>query len=119
MRALFHQCRCWTPARAAPPSPSPSAASATCCSPGRTRPGLARKEFGADEFDIVYPSLSILAEPPVAVVDKVVDKKGTRAVAEAYLNFLYTAEGQTIVRRTTTGRANPRWRRNTPNVIRH
>src|SRR5205823_2934374 len=42
---------------------------------------LARKEFGADEFDVVYPSLSILAEPPVAVVDAVVEKKGTRAVA--------------------------------------
>jgi sulfate/thiosulfate-binding protein len=57
---------------------------------------LARKEFGADEFAIVYPSLSILAEPPVAVVDRVVDKKGTRAVAEAYLQFLYTKEGQDI-----------------------
>ena len=58
---------------------------------------LARKELGADELTIVYPSLSILAEPPVAVVDSVVDKKGTRAVAEAYLRFLYTEEGQTIV----------------------
>ena len=57
---------------------------------------LARKEFGADEFEIVYPSLSILAEPPVAVVDSVVDRKGTRAVAEAYLEFLYTREGQEI-----------------------
>jgi sulfate/thiosulfate-binding protein len=58
---------------------------------------LARKELGADEFTIVYPSLSILAEPPVAVVDRVVDKKGTRAVAEAYLRFLYSKEGQDIV----------------------
>ena len=58
---------------------------------------LARKELGADEFAIVYPSLSILAEPPVAVVDSVVDKKGTRAVAEAYLRFLYGKEGQDIV----------------------
>lgn len=57
---------------------------------------LARKEFGVDEFSIVYPSVSILAEPPVAVVDGVVDKKGTRAVAEAYLQFLYTREGQEI-----------------------
>jgi sulfate transport system substrate-binding protein len=57
---------------------------------------LARKEFGADAFEIVYPSLSILAEPPVAVVDAVVDKRGTRAVAEAYLRFLYTKEGQEI-----------------------
>jgi sulfate transport system substrate-binding protein len=57
---------------------------------------LARKEFGADTLAIIYPSLSILAEPPVAVVDSVVDKKGTRTVAEAYLNFLYTKEGQEI-----------------------
>ncbi|WP_377275915.1 sulfate ABC transporter substrate-binding protein [Rhizobium sp. R86522] len=57
---------------------------------------LAGKEFGADSFDIVTPSLSILAEPPVAVVDVVVDKKGTRREAEAYLNYLYSAEGQTL-----------------------
>jgi sulfate transport system substrate-binding protein len=57
---------------------------------------LAGKEFGADQFDIVTPSLSILAEPPVAVVDVVVDKKGTRGEAEAYLNYLYSPEGQTL-----------------------
>ncbi|MFN7090320.1 MAG: sulfate ABC transporter substrate-binding protein [Allorhizobium sp.] len=57
---------------------------------------LAGKEFGADKFDIVTPSLSILAEPPVAVVDVVVDKKGTRKQAEAYLNYLYSAEGQAL-----------------------
>ena len=57
---------------------------------------LSLKEFGADKFDIVNPSISILAEPPVSVVDKVVDKHGTRAVAEAYLKYLYTAEGQEI-----------------------
>ena len=57
---------------------------------------LSLKEFGADKFEIVYPSVSILAEPPVAVVDKVVDKHGTRAVAEAYLKYLYTPEGQDI-----------------------
>ena len=57
---------------------------------------LAGKEFGADSFDIVTPSLSILAEPPVAVVDVVVDKKGTRKEAEAYLNYLYSAEGQAL-----------------------
>ncbi len=57
---------------------------------------LSLKEFGADKFDIVTPSLSILAEPPVTVVDKNVDKKGTRKVAEAYLNFLYSKEGQEI-----------------------
>ncbi|PRR81732.1 sulfate ABC transporter substrate-binding protein [Clostridium luticellarii] len=57
---------------------------------------LSLKELGKDKFEIVVPSLSILAEPPVAVVDKVVDKKGTRKVAEAYLNYLYSKEGQEI-----------------------
>jgi len=57
---------------------------------------LSINELGPDKFDIVYPSLSILAEPPVAIVDKVVDKRGTREVAEAYLQYLYTDEGQTI-----------------------
>lgn len=56
---------------------------------------LALKEYG-DKFEIVTPSISILAEPPVAVVDKVVDKKGTREVAEAYLKYLYSEEGQEI-----------------------
>ena len=60
---------------------------------------LALKEFGADKFDIVYPPVSILAEPPVSVVDKVVDKKGTRDVAQAYLEYLYSAEGQEIAAR--------------------
>jgi sulfate/thiosulfate transport system substrate-binding protein len=54
---------------------------------------------GRGQVEIVVPSLSILAEPPVAVVDKVVDKKGTRAVAEAYLQFLYSPEGQEIAAR--------------------
>ena len=57
---------------------------------------LALKEQGGDKFEIVAPSLSILAEPPVAVVDKNVDKKGTRKVAEAYLQYLYSEEGQRI-----------------------
>jgi len=57
---------------------------------------LSIKEFGNDKFDIVVPSVSILAEPPVAIVDKVVDKKGTRAPAEAYLKFIYSPEGQEI-----------------------
>jgi sulfate/thiosulfate-binding protein len=57
---------------------------------------LAQKELGPDKFDIVAPSLSILAEPPVTVVDKVVDKRGTRAVAQAYLEYLYSPEGQDI-----------------------
>jgi sulfate/thiosulfate transport system substrate-binding protein len=60
---------------------------------------LAINEFGKDKFEIVTPSLSILAEPTVAIVDKVVDKKGTRAAAEAYLKFLYAPEGQDIVAR--------------------
>jgi len=57
---------------------------------------LAINELGKDKFEIVTPSVSILAEPPVAVVDKVVDKRGTRALAESYLNFLYSKEGQEI-----------------------
>jgi sulfate transport system substrate-binding protein len=57
---------------------------------------LAVKELGPDKVEIVTPSVSILAEPPVAVVDKVVDKKGTRKVATEYLNYLYTPEGQEI-----------------------
>jgi sulfate/thiosulfate transport system substrate-binding protein len=60
---------------------------------------LAVKELGPDKFDIVTPSVSILAEPPVAVVDKNVDRKGTRAVAQAYLEYLYTPEGQEIAAR--------------------
>jgi sulfate transport system substrate-binding protein len=58
---------------------------------------LSQQEFGKDKFEIVAPSLSILAEPPVTVVDKVADKRGTRKVAEAYLNYLYTDEGQEII----------------------
>ncbi|WP_295516697.1 sulfate ABC transporter substrate-binding protein [uncultured Pseudomonas sp.] len=57
---------------------------------------LSLKEEGGDQLEIVTPSLSILAEPPVAVVDKVVDKKGTRKQAEAYLQYLYSPEGQRI-----------------------
>jgi sulfate transport system substrate-binding protein len=57
---------------------------------------LAVKELGPEKFEIVTPSLSILAEPPVSVVDKVVDKRGTRKQAEAYLQYLYTPEGQEI-----------------------
>lgn len=67
---------------------------------------LSVNELGKDKFDIVYPSESILAEPPVAVVDKVVDKKGTREVADAYLKYLYSEEGQKSLQRTTTVR---RW----------
>ncbi|TXH36280.1 MAG: sulfate ABC transporter substrate-binding protein [Rhodospirillaceae bacterium] len=57
---------------------------------------LALKELGKDQFELVVPSMSILAEPPVAVVDKIADKHGTRKVAEAYLQYLYSPEGQEI-----------------------
>jgi sulfate transport system substrate-binding protein len=62
---------------------------------------LAQREFGKDKFEIVAPPLSILAEPPLTVVDKVADKKGTRAVAEAYLKYWYTREGQEIAARNS------------------
>ena len=57
---------------------------------------LSLKEVGADKLEIVTPSLSILAEPPVTVIDKVVDKRGTRKVAQAYLEYLYSPEGQEL-----------------------
>jgi sulfate transport system substrate-binding protein len=57
---------------------------------------LAAREISPGDFEIVVPSLSILAEPPVAIVDKVVDRRGTRQAAEAYLNFLYSPEGQQL-----------------------
>jgi sulfate transport system substrate-binding protein len=62
---------------------------------------LAQREFGKDKFEIVSPPLSILAEPPISVVDSVADKKGTRAVAEAYLKYWYTREGQEIAARNS------------------
>jgi sulfate transport system substrate-binding protein len=58
---------------------------------------LAQKSLGPDQFEIVVPSISILAEPPVALVDKVVDKHGTRKVAEAYLKYLYSPEAQELI----------------------
>ena len=60
---------------------------------------LALKEFGTEKFDIVYPPSSVYAEPPVAVVDKNVNKKGTRSVAQAYVEYLYSDEGQDIAGR--------------------
>ena len=57
---------------------------------------LVLKEFGADKFEIVTPSLSILAEPPVSIVDKTVKRHGTTEVAKAYLDYLYSEEGQDI-----------------------
>ena len=71
---------------------------------------LAIKELGADKFEIVYPSVSILAEPPVAVIDRNVDKKGTRAAAEAYLKFLYTKPAQEMI-------AQNFYRANDPDVV--
>ena len=62
---------------------------------------LAQREFGKDKFEIVSPPLSILAEPPLSVVDRVADKKGTRAVAEAYLKYWYSREGQEIAARNS------------------
>jgi sulfate/thiosulfate-binding protein len=59
--------------------------------------GLIKKEYGDDKFDVIYPSVSILAEPPVAIVDKVVDKRGTREVAQAYLEYLYSPAGQDLI----------------------
>jgi sulfate transport system substrate-binding protein len=58
---------------------------------------LAQKSLGPDQFEIVVPSISILAEPPVALVDKVVDKHGTRKAAEAYLKYLYSPEAQELI----------------------
>ena len=68
---------------------------------------LTVKKLAPGKFNIVIPSVSILAEPPVAVVDKVVDKKDTRAAAEAYLQFLYTPEGQDIIARNYFRARNP------------
>jgi sulfate/thiosulfate-binding protein len=60
---------------------------------------LAVKELGQDKVEIVVPSVSILAEPPVSIVDKFADKHGTRKVAQAYLEYLYSEEGQDIAGR--------------------
>ena len=69
---------------------------------------LSIKELGPDRFQVVVPPLSILAEPPVAIVDKVVDKKGTRKAAEAYLEYLYSEEGQEIAAKHYYRATNPR-----------
>jgi sulfate transport system substrate-binding protein len=68
---------------------------------------LAVEKLGKGQFEIVFPTISILAEPPVALVDKNVDKKGTRKVATAYLNFLYTPEAQEIIARNYYRPRNP------------
>jgi len=69
---------------------------------------ISLKEWGPDKFDIVTPSISILAEPPVAVVDKVVDRRGTRKVAEEYLKHLYSDEGQEIIAKNYYRPINPK-----------
>ncbi len=80
---------------------------------------LLEKEFG-NKVDFVYPSLSILAEPPVTVVDRNVDRKGTRKLAEAYLQFLYTEEAQDIIGRNfyrpTSAQAQARYARQLPKL---
>jgi sulfate/thiosulfate transport system substrate-binding protein len=68
---------------------------------------LVLSEFGTDDFDIVVPPQSVLAEPPVAIVDKNVDAHGTREVATEYLNYLYSAEGQTLAARNHYRPARP------------
>ncbi|HLI80195.1 MAG TPA: hypothetical protein VKV03_09440 [Candidatus Binataceae bacterium] len=65
------------------------------------------------QYEVIYPSSSIQAEPPVAVVDQIAEKHGTIKVAQAYLEYLYTDEGQEISRSITIGRAQPQSRRNT------
>jgi len=81
---------------------------------------LAVNELGRGKFDIVVPSVSILAEPPVAVVDKVVDKRGTRKVSEAYLRYLYTPQAQDIIAKHYYRPRNPqvaaRYKNRFPNV---
>jgi sulfate/thiosulfate transport system substrate-binding protein len=81
---------------------------------------LAINELGKGKFEIVVPSVSILAEPPVSVVDKVVDKKGTRKVAEAYLKYLYTPQAQDVIAKHYYRPRNPqvaaRYKDRFPNV---
>jgi sulfate transport system substrate-binding protein len=69
---------------------------------------LALKEFGADKYEIVVPSVSVLAEPPVAIVDKNVDRHGTREVAKAYLEYLYSDAGQEAAGRNYYRPSNPK-----------
>jgi sulfate/thiosulfate transport system substrate-binding protein len=69
---------------------------------------ISLKEWGPDKFEIVAPSLSILTEPPVSVVDKVVDRRGTRKVAEEYLKYLYSDEGQEIIAKNYYRPINPK-----------
>jgi sulfate/thiosulfate-binding protein len=70
---------------------------------------LALKELGPDKFEIIVPSVSILAEPPVTLVDKVADKRKTRAVAQGYLEYLYSDEGQDIAGKNYYRPTNPKY----------
>jgi sulfate/thiosulfate-binding protein len=72
---------------------------------------LARHEVADQHLEIIYPSISVLAEPPVAVLDKSVAERGTRAVAEAYLKFLYTDEGQDIIGKNAYRPVNPAYQK--------
>lgn len=74
------------------------------------------REFGRDQFEVVYPSVSAEAEPPVSVVDKVVLKKGTKAVAEEYLKYLWSQKPRRSPPTTTCARVMPRCWPNTPTV---
>ena len=80
---------------------------------------MLEKEFGS-RVDFVYPALSILAEPPVTLVDRNVDRRGTRAVAQAYLEFLYTDEGQDLAGkhfyRPTSPKAQARYAKQFPKL---
>ena len=104
-------CRCSTPARAARPRPSSQRGIGDVLLAWENEAFLALKELGPDKFEIVAPSLSILAEPPVAVVDKVVDKHGTTARPRAYLEYLYSPEGQEIAAQALLPPARPGGRR--------
>jgi sulfate/thiosulfate-binding protein len=78
---------------------------------------LALKELGPDKFEIVVPSVSILAEPPVTIVDKVVDKRKTREVAQAYLEYLYSDEGQDIIGKNYYRPINPKYIEKYSNLV--
>ena len=87
---------CWTPARAASTTTFAQRGIGDVLLSWENEAYLALNELGKDKFEIVTPSISILAEPPVSVVDKVAAKHGTTEVAKAYLEFLYSEEGQEI-----------------------
>ena len=96
LKALYQQCRCWTPARAAPPTLSRWRISATFISPGRTR-RCARSPSSKGDLEIVHPPVSIIAEPYVAWVDANVARHKTEALAKAYLEYLFTDEAQETI----------------------